>query len=100
MIFLRRKFIFSLVLLSFFMVGRAEAGRNEALIVNGVAKTISSAFAIPFGILGGAAQNGFPFGLVTGAVQGTFSAVGKAVSGAADIARGGAPYAKYAALAL
>lgn len=82
------------------MTRPAEAGQSESLLISGVAKTINAAFAIPVGMLSGAARNGFPFGLVTGAVEGTFSAVGKAVSGAADLAKGGAPYAKYAALAL
>jgi len=42
----------------------------------------------------------FPFGIVTGALRGTVQMVGGIVGGVVDVARGGAPNAKYAALAL
>ena len=77
------------------LCGPVLAGTSEALLVRGAAKTISAALKIPFAIVGGAVQS-FPLGIIGGAVQGTFSAVGQATSGAFDLARGAAPYAKYA----
>ena len=72
---------------------------NVGLIFRGVAKTLFSAFEIPRSMLQDTTRVGFPFGLVTGVVGGSARTVFGTLSGAADIARGAAPYAKYAALA-
>lgn len=71
-----------------------------ALIFRGVARTLFSAMEIPRTILQNPSHTPFPFSIVTGAVAGTFKTVAGTVGGAADMARGAAPYAKYAALAL
>ncbi len=70
--------------------------RDIAAVETGVGQTVNGAFAIPVRVLQGAAQS-FPFGIITGAIQGTFETVGWVVNGAANVARGAAPYAKYAA---
>lgn len=77
----------------------ARAGQSEALLFRGVGKALNAVLSIPAGMASGAARSGFPFGLITGVVEGTVSAVGNTISGAFDLARGGAPYAKYALLA-
>ncbi len=69
------------------------------LIFRGVGETLFSVMEIPQGMMQGAVRNGFPFGLVTGAVGGVVRTVMGTLQGGADIARGAAPYAKYAALA-
>ena len=78
----------------------ASDGNNMGLIFRGVARTIFAAVEIPRTILENPSRTPFPFSLVTGAVTGTFRTVAGTVGGAADMARGAAPYAKYAALAL
>ncbi len=77
----------------------ADDGNNIALITRGVARTLFSVFEIPKDMMANAG-NAFPLGLVTGAVTGTVKTVVGTVVGATEIARGAAPYAKYAALAL
>lgn len=88
----------SLLLTVFFLAAPATAyagmDRDLGLIMRGVGKTVGSVFQVPFGMLSGSTQF-FPFGMVAGAVGGTFKAVGGTLSGAWDIARGSAPYAKY-----
>ncbi len=76
-----------------------QAGTSEALLMRGTGKALGAAMSIPAGMMAGAARGGFPFGMIGGILQGTFSAVGNVVSGAFDLARGAAPYAKYAILA-
>lgn len=78
----------------------AGNGENAAYAARGASKIFGSLFAIPKAMLQDSGRVLFPFGLVTGAVRGTAQTVGGVVSGVADVARGGAPYAKYAALAL
>jgi len=73
----------------------AGAGRDASLIMRGVGKTVGSVFQLPITMLA-SSTTAFPFGLLGGAVLGTFKAVGGTLSGAFDIARGAAPYAKYA----
>lgn len=72
---------------------------NIALITRGVARTLFSAFQIPKEMLANAG-NAFPLGLVAGALSGAMKTVVGTIMGAADIARGAAPYAKYAVFAL
>jgi hypothetical protein len=68
---------------------------NPALIMRGVGRTIFSVLQLPAEMLANSGR-AFPLGMVAGAVSGTMKAVAGTVIGAADIARGGAPYAKYA----
>ena len=72
---------------------------NIALITRGIARTLFSAFQIPKEILthGGKA---FPLGLIAGTMSGAVKTVAGTIMGAGDIARGAAPYAKYAIFAL
>ena len=72
------------------------AGTSEALLMRGTGKTLSAVMSVPAGMLNGAARGGFPFGMIGGAVQGSVTAVSRIFSGAFDLARGAAPYAKYA----
>lgn len=78
----------------------ASDGNNMALIFRGVARTLFSAVEIPCAILQNSSRTPFPFNIVTGTVAGAFRTVAGTVGGVADMARGAAPYAKYAALAL
>lgn len=78
----------------------AGDGENVAYAARGASKIFGSLFAIPKAMLQDTGRVPFPFGLVTGAVRGTVQTVGGVVGGVADVARGSAPYAKYAALAL
>lgn len=64
------------------------------LIVNGAARTFFSVLQLPKEMLDSGSQS-FPFGLIGGAITGTAKAVGGTIGGAADMARGAAPYAKY-----
>lgn len=68
---------------------------SMALITRGIARTLFSAFQIPKEMLAGA-PHAFPLGLVAGTMNGVVKTVVGTVMGAADIARGAAPYAKYA----
>ena len=91
-----------LIFLGFFSLSPliyAGTGDDAALILRGTAKTVGSVLQVPASMLADSTQVMFPFGLLTGAVKGTVRAVVGTVSGALDIARGGAPYAKYALLA-
>lgn len=81
-----------------FFAPQALAKSTDALLFRGVGKALGAVLSIPVGMATGAAQGGFPFGMIGGVVRGTASAVGSTISGAFDLARGGAPYAKYAAL--
>ena len=66
-----------------------DTGTDVAYAARGAGKILGGVFAIPKAMLQDSGRVMFPFGLVTGAVDGVV-----------DVARGGAPYAKYAALAL
>lgn len=68
---------------------------NEQLILRGTAKTLLSVFQLP-GTMLQSSMDSFPLGLISGAVQGSVNAVMGTLSGVVDIARGAAPYAKYA----
>lgn len=81
------------------MIPQPAYANNIALITRGVARTLFSAFQIPKEMLANS-TNAFPLGLVGGAVSGAMKTVVGTVMGAADIARGAAPYAKYAIFAL
>lgn len=78
----------------------AGDGENVAYAARGASRIFGSLFAIPKAMLQDSGHVLFPFGIVTGAVRGTVQTVGGVVGGVADVARGAAPYAKYAALAL
>lgn len=64
------------------------------LILDGAARTFFSVLQLPKEILDSSSHS-FPFGLIGGAITGTAKAVGGTIGGAADMARGAAPYAKY-----
>lgn len=78
----------------------AGDGDNVARVLHGAARTLFSSMEIPRAILQNPGGVPFPFNLVTGAVAGTFRTVTGTVMGAAEMARGAAPYAKYAVFAL
>ncbi|OGX12439.1 MAG: hypothetical protein A2351_05310 [Omnitrophica bacterium RIFOXYB12_FULL_50_7] len=80
--------------------GYADMGRDISYAARGTSKIVGGVFAIPKAMLQDSGRVMFPFGLVTGAIRGTVQTVTGVVGGAMDVARGGAPYAKYAALAL
>lgn len=80
--------------------GYAEVGEDISYAARGAGKIVGGVFAIPKAMLQDSGRVMFPFGLVTGAIRGTFQTVTGVVGGVVDVARGGAPYAKYAALAL
>lgn len=76
-------------------IARSAYADNIGLIFRGVAKTIYSVLQIPAGIIKGGPR-AFPLGLIGGTIEGSMKAVAGTINGAADIARGAAPYAKYA----
>lgn len=79
--------------------GITYAADNIGLILRGVARTVSAAFELPRQVVAGGTQ-AFPLGLVSGALSGSMRTVAGALIGAVDMARGAAPYAKYAIFAL
>jgi len=81
-------------------LGYAEVGEDISYAARGTGKILGGVFAIPKAMVQDSGRVMFPFGLLTGAIRGTFQTVTGVVGGALDVARGGAPYAKYAALAL
>jgi hypothetical protein len=78
----------------------AAVGEDISYATRGAGKIVGSVFAIPKAMLQDSGRMMFPFGIVTGAIRGTVQTVTGVVGGVVDVARGGAPYAKYAALAL
>ena len=89
--------IFFILSLSFSSFAYAENPiRDAGIVVGGASKVVGGVFALPVEILKGSTQS-FPFGILAGAVKGTFRTLGGVFGGAFDIARGAAPYAKYAA---
>ena len=70
------------------------AGDNINLILLGTTKTLFSVLKLPMYMATGAVKQ-FPIGILGGAIQGSYEAVAGTLSGAVDIARGAAPYAKY-----
>lgn len=77
--------------------GPLPAARADSVgyLARGVGKVLTSVFCIPADMIKDSGRVMFPFGLLTGAVKGTARTVGGLLSGATDIARGAAPYAKY-----
>lgn len=73
----------------------STAHANPGLIFRGLAKTIYAVAQVPASMIQGSTQS-FPLGIVTGAVAGTMKMTVGTVMGAVDMARGAAPYAKYA----
>ena len=80
------------------MLMAGSAWADDSLIFSGIAKTLGAVMSVPGTVLS-TATSGFPFGMIGSVVHGTVSAVENVVSGAFDLARGSAPYAKYAAIA-
>ena len=80
-------------------LGYAEMGEDISYAARGAGKIVGGVFAIPKAMLQDSGRVLFPFGLVTGAIRGTVETVTGVVGGVVDVARGGAPYAKYAAIA-
>ena len=81
-------------LLLFSLLFPAVSYANMGLVLRGLARTVTAAFEVPTQMLQGS-THAFPLGLVTGAVSGTMRTVAGTLLGAADMARGAAPYAKY-----
>ncbi len=76
---------------------RAENPIQDAgTVAMGASQVVGGALALPVEILKGATQS-FPFGILAGALRGTVRTLGGVFGGAFNIARGAAPYAKYAA---
>ena len=92
--------LMSVFLFSAVPPGYAGTGNDIAYAMRGVGKIFGGVFAIPKAMLQDSGRVMFPFGIVTGAVRGTVQTVTGVLGGTFDIARGAAPYAKYAALAL
>lgn len=85
--------------LLFVFAPQAFAKSTDVLLFRGIGKAVVAVLSIPVGVATGAAQGSFPFGMIGGVVKGTANAVGGTLSSAFDLARGGAPYAKYAVFA-
>lgn len=88
-----------LVFLGSSLLPKSAHADGIPLIARGIGRTLFSVLQLPKDMI----QNGgqaFPLGLVTGAISGTMKAVAGTLVGAVDIARGAAPYAKYAAIAM
>ena len=81
-------------------LGYAAMGEDISYAARGTGKIVGGVFAIPKAMMQDSGRILFPFGIVTGAIRGTVQTVTGVVGGVVDVARGGAPYAKYAALAL
>ena len=81
-----------------FFIGfpKIAAAGNGDYLVRGAAKTMFATMEIPRSMISQSTRAPFPVGLVTGAISGVFRTALGIVSGAADLARGAAPYAKYA----
>ena len=77
----------------------ADTGQDISYAAQGATQIVGSAFAIPKAMLQDSGHVMFPFGLVTGAIRGTVQTVTGILGGAMNVARGAAPYAKYAAIA-
>ncbi|OQA58158.1 MAG: hypothetical protein BWY42_00120 [Candidatus Omnitrophica bacterium ADurb.Bin277] len=77
-----------------------DHGTNMAYASRGVGRILGSAMAIPAAVIQDSQRVMFPFGIVTGVIRGTVGMIGGIIGGTCDVARGSAPYAKYAALAL
>ncbi len=96
---LRTLFLGLSILLCLLYARPCFAADNIGLISRGLARTFFSVFEIPRDMVANSAT-AFPLGIVGGAVRGTMKAVVGTISGVGDIARGAAPYAKYAVFAL
>ena len=96
-------FLSVMLILSIFLfhtTAYADTGQDISYLMQGTGKVIGSVFAIPKAMFQDTCNTMFPFGLVTGAIRGTVQTVTGLLGGTFDLARGAAPYAKYAALAL
>lgn len=91
---MKAKWIFLVVLLTLLVFDSPAFADDIGMILGGTAKLVTTAFQAPFSMLSASGSN-FPFGLVGGVVQGTYSTIMGTLSGATDVARGAAPYAKY-----
>lgn len=73
--------------------------RNFAYISRGVFRILGASFQIPNVMLRRTLSRPLGLGTVEGALGGTFAAVSELTRGMLDVARGAAPYSKYAAMA-
>ncbi len=93
----RKIAIFCLIGWSVCLTAHAENPIQDAgYVATGATQIVGGALALPVEILKGGVQS-FPFGIIAGALRGTVKTLGGVFGGAVNIARGSAPYAKYAA---
>lgn len=86
-----------MLLMFFCSLAHAENPIQDAgTVAMGASQIVGGALALPVEILKGAGQS-FPFGILAGAMRGTMRTLGGVFGGAFNIAKGAAPYAKYAA---
>ncbi len=84
-------------MLPFSLIAHAENPvQDVGTVAVGASQIVGGALALPVEILKGATQS-FPFGILAGAMRGTMRTLGGVFGGAFNVAKGAAPYAKYAA---
>ena len=93
-------FLLAFLLCLFFFRTSLVYADSVGLILRGLIRTVTAAVEIPRSMLEDSAHLMFPLGIVTGAIKGAVRTVAGTVLGAADMARGAAPYAKYAVFAM
>ena len=96
---MRKTVVLTMIFFGAGLLVSSSAHADVALIAQGLAKTVFAVFQLPASMIAGSTQS-FPLGLLTGTVAGTMKMAVGTVIGAADMARGAAPYAKYAIFAL
>ena len=94
---MKRLFLITLVFASVSFAPMTYAESATYLITRGVGRVISSAGQIPIAMYEDTKRY-FPFGIITGIFRGSARMVIGTVAGAIDVARGAAPFAKYAVL--
>ena len=94
---MKNLFLLTAMLLPLLVLSPQPAHADSmGLLFRGVARTLFSAFEIPRSILEDSTRVMFPFGILTGTINGTLRMLTGTLAGGLDIARGAAPYAKYA----
>lgn len=90
-------FLILFLLLSFCLLPAAYAteAQSPGYAIRGTSKVVHGVIAIPQSMIEDSGRFMFPLGIVTGAVRGSIRTVGSTISGAFDLARAAAPYAKY-----
>jgi len=97
--FSKRVLIFASVILVLLFVSSAIAYADEGtayLLYRGTSRVITAPFQGANTMISQSVSQPFPFGIVAGTLNGTMKAVTGVLSGAIDLVRGAAPYAKYA----